>query len=347
VSDYPDEPTKWYFDLRNLHASIEVPLRDEGVKITLPKRKLRLRLRESQVDERVEPFSLAVKNDSIEVNEIAKKYAKHGHVKPLVSYLKDNLEPMEGAAAGSDQRSVFLSKQAFQHIDQKKFITKFENLHHDLTVLTAGMRSDPFLVDTLMTQVGPYLGKAQLNALRRKIDLGKEIRVDKELLPPFAKQMVGQFTIYRGPNCFHASLAFQDSNFTNSPGFNVKEEKGYHRAMINYDELWRTLKSEFYEIDVSRASLKYGDIIVFFDLPERSPKDVNFKWIRHATTYLFNGYSFSKGSKSPNTPYSIKTLKEEWETWKGYTSLMAVKVFRKSGRSVNKSPAANLCDWLD
>jgi hypothetical protein len=106
------------------------------------------------------------------------------------------------------------------------------------------------------------------------------------------------------------------------------------------------LKSEFYEVDVAKATLKYGDIIAFFEVPNTQPGSVDYRWIRHTATYLFNGYTFSKGSKSPNTPYTVKTLKEEWDTWKSYVSIMAVKVFRKSGKSVKRSPASDLVDWL-
>ena len=38
----------------------------------------------------------------------------------------------------------------------------------------------------------------------------------------------------------------------------------------------------------------------------------HYTWIKHTATYLYSDYTFSKGSKSANTAYTIKTLDEEW-----------------------------------
>ena len=170
--------------------------------------------------------------------------------------------------------------------------------------------------------------------------------VDKDLLPSFPRKVVRRFVIYRGPNCFHASLAFHDRTLTRSNFFNVTREKGYHRAMINYDELWRILSSNFYQADHRASKIQYGDILVFFDIPEEPRKVINFRWIRHTATYLFNGYTFSKGSKSADTPYTVKTLKEEWKTWSKISKNLAVKIFRRSTKRVKKRPPKDLTDWI-
>ena len=176
------------------------------------------------------------------------------------------------------------------------------------------------------------------------------IDVDTLLLPEFARKMVKKFTIYRGPNCFHAALAFQSPQLTSSSLINVKKESGYHRAMINYDELWRVLSENFYEVNPDKLPLKYGDMLVFFDVPEEQADDldkpVDFRWIRHTATYLFGGYTFSKGSKSPNTPYTVRTIGEEWKTWKRYTENLGVKVFRRSQKTVKLAPPMDLTDWI-
>jgi hypothetical protein len=337
----------WFFDFSQLRPSIEIPLQDKPATITLPLKKMQLRASRSQSDVRVEPFAFLLRKDESQVNSIAKKFAKRGRASMLSDYLWSNIDTSELLRPGSDSRSVYLSKQAFQFIDKEKFGTRFENLHHNLAIKTPELRRDKNLLEELMNQISPYLSESQLAVIGRKLEHANNINVDRDFLPEFAKKMVKRFTIYRGPNCFHAALAFQDSRYTDSFSYNVKEEKGYHRAMINYDELWRTLKSEFYEVDASKATLKYGDIITFFEVPDRLPGAVDYRWIRHTATYLFNGYTFSKGSKSPNTPYTVKTMKEEWDTWKAYVSIMAVKVFRKSGKNVNSAPANDLNDWLN
>jgi hypothetical protein len=120
--------------------------------------------------------------------------------------------------------------------------------------------------------------------------------------------------------------------------------------MINYDELWRVLSENFYEVNPDKLPLKYGDMLVFFDVPEDDADDlekpVDFRWIRHTATYLFGGFTFSKGSKSPNTPYTVRTLAEEWKTWKRYTDNLGVKVFRRSQKSVKAAPPRDLTDWI-
>jgi hypothetical protein len=342
---FPEKPS-WFFEFSQLKASIEIPLKDKPSTITLPLKKMKQRIRRSQSDERVEPFAFLLRKDENQINSVAKKFAKRGRASSLSDYLWNNIDNSELIRPGSPSRNVYISKQAFQLIDQEKFGVRFENLHHSLSITAGDLVRDQNLMSELVNQAKPYLSAAQLTTINAKLSHSLDIEVDRDFLPEFAKKMVKHFTIYRGPNCFHAALAFQDSKYTDSASFNVKEEKGYHRAMINYDELWRTLKSEFYEVDVSKASLKYGDIITFFEVPNTSPGAVDYRWIRHTATYLFNGYTFSKGSKSPNTPYTVKSLKEEWDTWKGYVNLMAVKVFRKSGKSVKSAPANDLTDWL-
>ena len=116
--------------------------------------------------------------------------------------------------------------------------------------------------------------------------------------------------------------------------------------MINYDELWRALQSNFYEINPKETKLKYGDIIVFFDIPSSSKYEVYFRWIKHASTYLFNHYVFSKGSKSADSIYAIKTLEEEWSSWSRRTEKLAIKVFRRGLRHVKTAPPRKLEDWI-
>jgi len=137
---------------------------------------------------------------------------------------------------------------------------------------------------------------------------------------------------------------------TSSSQINVKREVGYHRAMINYDELWRELNQDFYEIEPEKHQLKFGDMLVLFDVPTsyaRQPEGPpDFHWIRHTATYLFEGYTFSKGSKSPNTPYGVRTLEEEWNTWKHFSKNLGVKVYRRSLKAINPHPPADQSDWI-
>ena len=170
--------------------------------------------------------------------------------------------------------------------------------------------------------------------------------LDRDLLTPFARKMVGKFLVFRGPNCFHAALAFHSQKITSSPLVNVKEEQGYHRAMINYDELWRAINRHFYRVDPKTSQLKYGDMVVFFDVPENPGPEVNFRWIRHTATYLFGPYTFSKGSKSPDTPYTVKTLADEWDTWRGFSKNLGVQIYRRNSAKVRGMPPGDVTDWI-
>jgi hypothetical protein len=196
------------------------------------------------------------------------------------------------------------------------------------------------------SQLNYILPKEQISKINKKVKEGLDLNLSEDLLPPFAKKMVGKFIVYRGPNCFHAALAFFDQKMTRLPTINVKEEEGYHKSMINYDELWRVISTQFYEIDPKTSPLKYGDMLVFFAAPEESTDVINFKWIRHTAVYLFGPYTFSKGSKSPNTPYTVKTLEEEWTTWRELTPNLGLKVYRRQLMNSEIATPTTRTDWI-
>jgi len=186
----------------------------------------------------------------------------------------------------------------------------------------------------------------KLLRISKKIKNGSTLSLDKDLLPDFAKQRVANHTIFRGPNCFHAALAFQSPKLASSQFVNVRREKGYHNDMINYDELWRVLQRSFYEVDPLKSDMQYGDMIVFFETKDSNSGAVDFKTLRHAATYLLGGYVFAKGSKSANSPYLVRTLGEEWDTWTKYTKRLGVKVFRRNLKHVTNAVPADPIDWV-
>ena len=199
----------------------------------------------------------------------------------------------------------------------------------------------------MLRELKYFFPASDLKKIKKKITKSPSLIVDRDLLPEFAAKMVKRYTIFRGPNCFHAVLAFQDPAFPKSVFMNVKKEPGYHRAMINHDELWRVLKENFYEVYPHTSKLNFGDIIVFFKIPEDDNEIFpSYRWLKHTAVYLFNNYTFSKGSKSSNSPYTVKTLKEEWRVWKKILQNPAIKVFRRASHNLNKKFTANLKDWL-
>ena len=123
-------------------------------------------------------------------------------------------------------------------------------------------------------------------------------------------------------------------------------QRTHHSTMINSEELHRTLRRQFYEVP-DGSSLKYGDILVFYDRPSRWQRaPAQARWIRHAAVYLFDKYLFSKGSKSANSIYSVKTLATEWRFWEQKSTDMAIKVFRRTHKNVRNQPPRSLKDWI-
>jgi hypothetical protein len=338
--------SSWFYNISKFRSKSFLDLNENKESIRMPIKKMKQRIANHSKDKRIEALYIPLKKNDRQMKSVAKKLAKKGNIQKLYKYFQSNIDNSSPNKFGSDRMNLNLSKKAFKLLNKKTFGDRFATTHYDLTINTRNLNKNPSLKKQFFKEIDPYFSSKQKKYLEEKINYELPINIDKELLPEFARKMIKKFTIFKGPNCFHAALAFQDKRFTNSARYNVKREKGYHRAMINYDELYRTLKAEFYEIDVAKSPLKYGDVIVFIDLPISKPRELNFKWIRHASTYLFSGYTFSKGSKSPNTPYTVKKLAEEWQTWDKYTSKLAVKVFRKSGKSVNKSPTRDLNSWL-
>lgn len=329
-------------DPADFRMSLSIPVEDDVKKLPLPIKKLRSRTLKYETDERVEPVQISMSDD--EVKSIARRLALPEKAAALEKSFAKQMQMVRPNSADSGKRTITVDKRTFSQIDPTALSRFLGKTHHKLLVDGASLRRVPQLKRELLKQVRPFLSKENIRTVELKIKHGMPIELDKEMLPDFPQRMVGNYTIYRGPNCFHAALAFHSEEFTNSPQFNVKREEGYHEVMINYDELWRTLNSQFYEINATSTPLKYGDVLVFFDVIPNSP--LSYRWIRHASAYLFGNYVFSKGSKSPNTPYTVKTIDEEWNTWKQYSKVLGVKVFRRGVKGVSRTVPEKLTEWL-
>jgi hypothetical protein len=349
VTQYTKERKPFIFDSTPLHSILVLPLTDSVEKVKIPEFQLRERALKAAKDETVEPLTLTLPNGTAQKASLLEKVAAPEKVKDFEEYI-DRVLQKEKKAEAKTPKTVVIDENGLELISPEAFGDLFSRNHHNLTASGPELKNSPEVRRQLFKEIAPFLSRSEREDLSDRIKNGAAIEVDRFLLPEFAKKMVGKFISFRGPNCFHAALAFQSPKFTSSSWVNVKEEKGYHRAMINYDELWSILSRNFYEVPATEAPLKYGDILVFFDVPKAAEKDpsipVDFHWIRHTATYLFNGYTFSKGSKSPNTPYLVRTLNEEWTTWKGYTKNLGLKIFRRSSKKIKVKPAFDATDWV-
>lgn len=348
VTVHKKKKTPFLYDITTFTTTLTLPVKDMTETVRIPGKKIEARLSRSTTDERVEPLSIILGSKDSQLVAVAEKIAAVGQEDALADYLRKQMETAKYTKKGSGLKVVYIRADGFPLIDIHSFSDLYSRTNRKIKINSKNLRKDKVLTKELLAQIKNFIPKKMRKKIKRKIRRGKSIDVAKEMLPEFARKMVGKYIVFRGPNCFHAALAFHSPKMTSSSLINVKKEKGYHRAMINYDELWRAINHNFYEVNPDEQALKYGDMLVFFDVPEDEDATwpVNYKWIRHTTTYLFGGYTFSKGSKSPNTPYTLRTLADEWRTWKKFVSNLGVRVYRRSKPKVTRVPPREQIDWL-
>lgn len=348
VVDFDVKDFGFVTDPSELKASMVLPLTDHVEPVVNTSQNILARAKRSGADPRIEALQIKIPANTKELVYFVKKHAKAQKTSELYDYLAEKLFQTKSPIASDNTKKVAIDAEGIAFFNQSSLAAIFEKPHHNIQIDAKSLKDDRKNMNSLMSQIQDFLPPSQRNLIAKKLSAGDNLSLDQDLLPEFAKRMVKTFLAYKGPNCFHAALAFHGEALTRSQYVNVKREEGYHSAMINYDELWRAIKAYFYEVNVSSSPLKYGDMIVFFELPKDadSQAGVNYRWIRHATTYLLGNYTFSKGSKSPDTPYTVKTLEDEWKTWQGYSQNLGVKVFRRSTKSAKKIPPIDLVDWV-
>ena len=338
-------PVTYVQNLSSFRSKLPLQISSVERLIALPDDEIRTRLNDYKKDPLIEPIQLTVSADDEKILDLAGKIAKPGRKLAIANFLRENFEKGE-EIPGTNIRLVTLDEQTFNWMSHESVDDLFAKEHYELTVKTDELRKNKTLQNSFLAQLEPYLTRAQLDDVQTKILQGKNLVSDRDLLPTFARKMIRHHTVYKGPNCFHAALSFQSPLLPKSSLVNVREEPGYHRSMINYDEMWRVAQLDFYEINPAKTDIKYGDMILFFDAPKTPEASVDFRTLRHASTYLFGGYVFAKGSKSANSPYIVRPLADEWSTWTKYTDNLGVKVFRRSLKHVNKAAVYDPKDWL-
>ena len=330
--------------VKSLRPSIAVSAASSEFKILPDRKKLITRLKKSVSDDRVEPLRVNIIPVKKRINALAKKLAKDGKFKRARDLIFVRLEESPFDKRYPHRKSLIFKKSDFKVIDIEKLRQHFSATQKKLTInpVLAGNKEK---LRELWNQADSFIqDDAKEKRFMHSLNTDKAIDVGTALLPKFAEQANGNYTQYQGPNCFHAALSFAAPGLARSNRVNMRREKGHHPAMINYDELWFALRNNFYEVDTQLSELKYGDLLIFFeDVPG---KPLQYKWIKHASVYLFGPYTFSKGSKSANSPYTFKTLSEEWSTWTRLTSRLGLKVYRRKIDTARKNPLPSLRDWI-
>ncbi len=345
------KPTKkraldYQYSPRNFRSELKIPLTVIDRSIPLPQKSIDFRIDKYTTDLRIEPLQLTVDAKEEQIIDLAKTLALPSQRIALAAYFKNNFGQGD-KIPGTDLRLVSIDKSALGMMSRDAFSNLFSKTHHEIEISTKILKTNPASVHRLISQMSPFFSSNEMSRIRNKIKAGATLSMDKDLLPPFARKNVGRHTVFRGPNCFHAALSFQSPLMASSSFVNVRREQGYHNDMLNYDELWRVLQVSFYELDTTKHPMQYGDMIVLFETNALNPSGViDFKSLRHAATYLLGGYVFAKGSKSANTPYLIRTLAEEWDTWTKYTVKLGAKVYRRSLLRVNNPIPGDPKEWV-
>ncbi len=342
--------TTFIFEQKDLKPGMILPVTDLVESLKLPEDIIQKRLLEGTSTSVVEPLTVTVGVEDEKIMAVANSLATEGNSESLAEYMKKRAAVTPATDESPNHKSIVIESKVKDFIKPDAISNLYAKPHHNLLISGDTVKEDKSLKLQLLREVSPFFTKAEKDRLKRKLDRGLDLDGNKDLLPDFARRMVKKFIPFRGPNCFHAALTFQSPKFTSSSMINIKEEQGYHRAMINYDELWKSLNELFYEVTPDKSKLAYGDMLVFFEVPlgkeSLAIDDIDFRWIRHTATYLYNGYTFSKGSKSSNTPYAVRTVAEEWRTWQRFTKNLGVKIYRRSPRATSNVPPMDQLDWL-
>lgn len=370
--------------LAALKPAIEVPVKVRDELIAPNFSQVERRVQAAELDPRVEPLYLSVPKDDDERAAFALKLARPKNYRQLMARLDQEITKPEvsidsGAVpaavpalqsvvtgnqnnavnpvAGDDrvkQVRVRVRPELLRLMAPEAVTSKLQRTHLHVSIDSSDLLDRPELRTELLIQLAPFSGAMELRKVAEKMRQAVPLELDEDLLPVGARRAVKTFELYRGPNCFMTALAFQYPKMVRSQLVNIRTEQDHHDVMINNDELWRVLQSSFYEIDPARSPLKFGDMIVFFQLPASgktpSDQDISYRWIKHATTFMFNDFVYSKGSKSPNSPYLVGTLRSEWRAWEKHVAAgggtLGAKVFRKPLKSATSRPPKSLDDWM-
>jgi len=329
--------------VEELRPSIRVSAASEEIKIKPEKKRMIQRLKKGVLDTKIEPLRVNIIPVKKRINSLAKKIAKEGKYKEARDLIFVRLENSPFDRRYPQRKSLVFKRSDFKTIDIHKLRDHYSATQKKLTISPLAVNKQQLYA--LWQQAEGFVrDRKKEEKLFSKIEAGDPVDVGSLLLPKFAERANGKYTQYQGPNCFHAALSFAAPGLAKSNRVNIRREKNHHPAMINYDELWYALSNNFYEVDTKMSELKYGDLLIFFD--HTAGKPIQYKWIKHASVYLFGPYTFSKGSKSANSPYTFKTLSEEWATWDRLSSNLGLKVFRRKIDTARKNPLPTLRDWI-
>ncbi len=293
-------------------------------------------------DEATEPFNLRIYKDSATIKKITDKIAQAS--KTLQVYDLFTKEVQKKSIESQNYVDINITKEWLDYINLEKIVLLKQKSHLQISIPFSSY-SQAKIAEEIIYSLRPFLTNVKQAKLKKTMSQKKTISLDELLLPDFAAKRVKKFSRYRGPNCFQAALGFADPFFVTSNFLNIKREQSHHASMINHDELWRALNEYFYVVDPKLSPLKYGDILVFLATGNKDTV-ITYQMLKHASVYLFDQFSFSKESKSADSPYTVKTVAKEWELWQHLHNDLAILAFRKGSSKLGENYSNQMIDWL-
>ena len=227
VTGYRNTKRKYVSDFRTFRTTLHLDVKGEKTKVKMPVKKVKTRLIKAGKDERIEAISINVPRDAVRRENLAFDIAKENKSLSMKKYLDTLIQQQDNVDYnGKSYVRVKFDKKALHIANLKKIADIYANTHYDIAIDTKLLRRSRSLRNRLTQQLTPFLSQNNMKTLKRAIWKKDSLDLNKYFLPKFAQKMVEKFTIYRGPNCFHAALAFHGQKLTRSPYFNVKKEKG-------------------------------------------------------------------------------------------------------------------------
>ena len=219
------EMIDWTRSYQDIHQKKVYPFRFQEKKIQVSKKKLFKRMTRSKVNETIEPLNIYVDRKGKDIFKHAEFLADKGHIHSLAKLFKEehpNAKPLRG---DSDKVALTITENMMRHIDVRKMMRRFRQKHYSLELNSRELKASPMHYRSFFEELSPFLRERQIDIIKKKVKRDENVPLDEYLLTDFARKMVGKYILYRGPNCFHASLAFHHLKFARSPFLNINQEK--------------------------------------------------------------------------------------------------------------------------
>ena len=222
----------WNKSISYLKPSLSLEIEGQKKKYIKPSKKiLHKRIMSYKSIKEIEPVIILVRNKEDYIEKIARKYFHHSSFGFITHHIKENFNKLP-LYKKTESRQLIISSKLLPHSNIENIQKKYQTDHLEVILDTEQFYSDKKKYSKLIQQARPFLSKKRIKQIHRIIKNKSLLKLEKHLLPKFPKRVLTKFTKFRGPNCFHTALAFQNNKFTRSPLYNVKIEK---KAPSGYD----------------------------------------------------------------------------------------------------------------